>query len=303
MTVSEEFQANRSRLQGLAYRMLGSVADAEDVIQDAYLRWHDVDRAAVDNPEAYLTTVVSRLCLDRLGEARRKREVYIGPWLPEPLLTSHAESSASAEDEELSRDISFALLLALERLSPLERAAFLLHDVFELSYSDIAATLNRGEAACRQLVTRARQHIQRDKSRYPVDADQNEQLASAFFRASRQGDIATLQKLLLDDAVLHADGGGQRTAARKLMHGASRICRFFAGLASKQADTPPHWMMPVTINGGPGVLSLEADGLLQAATLRIEQGRISDIYIVRNPEKLAHLEHLVPEQVESDRTH
>lgn len=296
MTSAREFQAHRSRLQGLAYRMLGSVADAEDVVQDAYLRWHNADRASVENPESFLTTVVSRLCLDRLREARRKREVYTGPWLPEPLVSTYADNPAASADEDLSRDISFALMLALERLSPLERAAFLLHDVFELSYSDIAATLNRGEAACRQLAKRGRQHIQSEKPRYRADTDQSQQLASAFFRASRQGDIGALQALLLEEAVLHADGGGQRTALLRLLQGADRICRFFAALASNPTGSPPLWLMPLTFNGGPGVLSLEADGLLQAATVRIERGRISDIYIVRNPQKLEHLSHLVPRE-------
>lgn len=289
MEAVDYFQQYRSSLQGLAYRMLGSVVDAEDVVQDAYLRWHKVDRASIENPQAYLTTVVSRLCLDRLGEARHQRETYIGPWLPEPVIESpHEEQSA--------HDISFALMLALERLSPLERAAFLLHDVFDYSFADIAVMLERSEAACRQLAKRAREHLRTDKPRFQTNQQDNRALAEAFFGASRQGDVAQLQQLLLHNAVLHSDGGGRRQAALRLITGADKICRLYAGIARKWSDFAPLWSQAITINGAPGMLSLEADGLLQAVSVRFEGDRIADIYVVRNPEKLLHLLPRVPEE-------
>lgn len=291
MTGPELFQQHQPYLQGLAYRMLGSVSDAEDIVQDAYLRWHKIDHGTIDNPQAFLTTVVSRLCLDRLGEARRKRETYIGPWLPDPLV----DQVTPSPEEEIARDISFALMLALERLSPLERAAFLLHDVFDVSFAEIASTLERSEAACRQLAKRARQHIQVNKPRFDVSTADSEQLADAFFIAAKQGDVQQLQEILQAEAVLHSDGGGHRLAALRLIYGADKISRFYAGIARKLKGYPPHWSRRLTINGQPGLLTLEADGLLQTITLCIENHCIRDIYVVRNPEKLQHLLPLVPD--------
>lgn len=283
----DHFQQHRSYLQGLAYRMLGSVVDAEDIVQDAYLRWHNIDQATIDNPQAFLTTIVSRLCLDRLGEARRKRETYIGPWLPEPVVELTPEA-------DIANDVSFALMLALERLSPLERAAFLLHDVFDVSFTEIANILDRKEAACRQLAKRAREHLRKDKPRFKTDREDKQALADAFFSAARQGDVSQLQQLLQENAVLHSDGGGRRLAALRLINGADKICRLFAGIARKSTGYPVLWSQTMPINGAPGILSLEADGLLQAVSVRFEGTRIAEVYMVRNPEKLLHLLPLVP---------
>lgn len=248
----------------------------------------------MDNPRAYLSTVVSRLCLDLWKEARRHRETYVGPWLPEPLVEDLAVRPA---EEHLAHDVSFALMLALERLSPLERAAFLLHDVFDMDFSTVATTLNRSEAACRQLAKRARGHIQNARPRFDVEPEENERITEAFFKASRAGDTATLSSLLANDAILHTDGGGVRSAALRLIRGADKVCRFFAGIALKKRGKPPLWAQERTINGMPGYLTVEADGLPQTISLAIVNGRITDIYVMRNPNKMDHLAKVVPESL------
>ncbi|GGC00708.1 RNA polymerase sigma factor [Marinobacterium zhoushanense] len=287
-----EFESHRRFLGGLAYRMLGSVAEAEDVVQDAYLRWHSTEQQDIDNTRAYLTTVVSRICLDRLKSARHQRETYIGPWLPEPLIELQEDISV---EEELSRDASIALMLALERLSPLERAVFLLHDVFELEFDEISTTLSRSNAACRQLAKRARDNIRLERSRFQVEKRDSERLSEAFFHASRSGDTEVLSQLLADNAILRTDGGGRRISARRPIFGLDRINRFFAGIARKSGGiNQPIWARRVLINGAPGWLTLEQDCLLQATGFAFRDGRIEEIYIVRNPKKLLHLTHLIP---------
>lgn len=292
-TQDRTFETHRSTLKGLAYRMLGTVSEAEDVVQDAYLRWHSTDQARIENPRAYLSTVVSRLCLDHWKEARHRRETYIGPWLPEPLIE---DVSARPPEEDLAHDVSVALMLALERLSPLERAAFLLHDVFDMDFSEVARSLERSEAACRQLAKRARGHIQNARPRFDVKPEDNDRLSEAFFKASRAGDTATLSSLLAEGVVLHTDGGGVRSAALRLIRGADKVGRFFAGIALKKRGKPPKWARQVTINGMPGWLTVEADGLPQTTTLAIVNGRITDIYVMRNPNKMEHLLKMVPER-------
>lgn len=259
--------------------MLGSVAEAEDVVQDAYLRWHRTDRAAVRDAGGFLTQVVTRLSLDVLKSARMKRETYVGPWLPEPLIATEAEEEGD--------DITLTLMLALERLSPLERAAFLLHDVFGLSFDDIARTLDRDPAACRQLATRARNHVRAARPRFPVSEERGLAIAGAFFEASRSGDLAALTALLADDVVFTGDGGGKRLAALNPIHGASRVARFFAGIARKKPDASA-LIATRSIDGLPGFVTQERDGL-QTTALAIEDGRIVAIYVVRNPDKLRHL--------------
>ncbi|WP_165855642.1 sigma-70 family RNA polymerase sigma factor [Marinobacter sp. JSM 1782161] len=288
-----DFETHRPTLKGLAYRMLGTVSEADDVVQDAYLRWHNADRPSIDNPRAWLSTVVSRLCLDRWKEARHRRETYVGPWLPEPLV---ADAAGPDADETLARDVHFALMLALERLSPLERAAFLLHDVFELDFTQVAAALQRSETACRQLARRARRNVQSARPRFETNPAQGEKLSAAFFRASRAGDTDALSRLLADDVRLHADGGGVRAAALRVIHGADRVSRMFAGLARKR-NQPPRWRRAVTVNGLPGWLTVEADGFLQATAVACHDGRITEIYVVRNPAKLDHLAHHVPDSI------
>jgi len=286
-----DFERHRRHLAGLAYRMLGSVAESEDVVQDAYLRWHAADRGAIDNPKAYLTTVIMRLALDRARSAQRRREIYVGPWLPERVV------EAAPPAEAVAGDASFALMLALERLSPLERAAFLLHDVFDLDFDEVAAALGRSTAACRQFASRARGRVRSARPRFEVDADESRRVADAFFAASRSGDTAALRELLAEAVALHSDGGGRRRAMLRVLTGVDRVSRLFLYIARNGARATARWFRLVAINGLPGWLTVEADGALQATAVEIEDGRIAAIYIVRNPDKLAHLASWVPESL------
>ncbi|MCW3849102.1 sigma-70 family RNA polymerase sigma factor [Sphingomonas sp. LB-2] len=273
------FDALRPRLVRIAYRMLGSVADAEDVVQDAWLRWEGVDRAAVLEPEAFLRRIVTRLCLDLLKSARRQRETYIGPWLPDPVV----------EEEEVADDVTLPLMLALERLSPLERAAFLLHDVFGLGFDEIAATIQRDPAACRQLASRARAHVRAERPRFDVPQERGEAIAQAFFAASRSGDMAGLSALLSADVAMHSDGGGLRPAAPDVILGADHVLKLHKGFAVLFAKHGWELVRYARINGLPGFVTREADGMIQTTALDIRDGRIAAIYIQRNPEKLRHL--------------
>lgn len=298
--VTVDLEQHRGYLMGLAYRMLGELAEAEDVLQDAYMRWHGADRQAIDNPRAFLATTVTRLCLDHLKEARRRRETYVGAWLPEPLIAEHSLSAEAAA--ALVDDVSFALLMALERLSPLERAAFLLHDVFDMEFDEIAQVLGRSAAACRQLASRARANVRAARPRFPVAPEESARLAEAFFTASRSGDTAALQNLLAETAVFHSDGGGRKLAALRPIVGVDKLCRLFAGLARKARGAPPLWRHDTTINGLPGFVTVEYDGTLQTTALEIADGRIAAIYVVRNPDKLTHLLPLLPAAVRARLT-
>jgi RNA polymerase sigma-70 factor (ECF subfamily) len=280
------FEPHRRHLLGLAYRMLGSVAEAEDVVQDSYLRWQAADRGSVASPRAFLSTVATRLSLDRLKSAQARKEHYVGPWLPEPLVD---ESAAPDEAVELADDLTYSLLLALERLSPLERAAFLLHDVFDLDYAEVAKTLDRNEAACRQLAARARRNVQSARPRYPVKREEAERLAAAFLKASRQGDADALKAMLAEDVEFHSDGGGLRPAALNVIAGQANVIAFFAGLARKFGGGIPPVLHLGTINAAPGFATLERDGLPQTVSLELEDGLIKRIFVMRNPEKLRHL--------------
>jgi RNA polymerase sigma-70 factor (ECF subfamily) len=274
---------HRGRLLGLAYRMLGSRSDAEDVVQDAYLRF--ACARDVQNSEAFLVTVVTRLCLDRLKSAKAQREVYVGPWLPEPVFDAEGLSADVAT--ELADDLSFALLLTLDRLSPLERAAFLLHDVFDTPFPDIAAMLDRSESACRQLASRARRAV-RDNRPAPAKApDDHARLLEAFAAAVTSGDVGRLAELLRADAIAITDGGGRKIAALQPIVGADRIARFFIGLAGKISGHEIS-IVPAMINGAAGAL-LYMDGELDHTfSLAIDGDRIVAIYLVRNPDKLRH---------------
>lgn len=276
-----DFEAERPRLLRLGYRMLGSLSEAEDVVQEAWLRWARVEES-VDTPGAYLTRVVTRLCIDQLKSARARRETYIGAWLPEPLLGS------TEADESFADDVTLSLMLALERLSPLERAAFLLHDVFDVALTDVATTLGREAAAVRQLAARARKHVQAERTRFAVAPEEGERIARAFFAAAREGNATALGALLASDVQIHSDGGGKVIAFRNVIRGIDRALRLFAGLRRK-AVVPPRLLRVATINGLPGFISLERGGLLQTTALDIQNGRIAAIYIVRNPDKLGHV--------------
>lgn len=276
-----DFEPHRTFLAGLAYRMLGSVAEAEDVVQDAFLRWHEVDRAAVAEPRAYLARVVSRLCLDRMKSASHRREQYVGMWLPEPVVAQPAQS--------LADDLSVALLLALERLSPLERAAFLLHDVFDMDYAAVGAAIEHSEAACRQLASRAREHVREDRPRYPADDAEARKLADAFVVAAATGDVAGFAQLLAEDAVYYADGGGKRRAALNPIVGKERIVQFYEGLLRKGSGAfSAQRVAPATLNGLPGFVFHTAEGV-ETMAVEIGGGKIVAIYQVRNPDKVRHL--------------
>ncbi len=274
------------RLFAVAYRMLGSVSDAEDIVQDAYLRWRRVDVERVHDVTGYLIRVVTRLCLDHLRAARTVREVYPGEWLPEPLITDNPT-------ERLDRDVSVALLMALERLSPLERAAFLLHDVFEHSYEDLSETLKRSQSSCRQLVSRARKHVEQVKPRVRVEREQGEELAKAFFNAAKSGDTKHLTDLLARDVRMHSDGGGKIIATLNPIYGRAKVVRFFAGLARKPSAPKSYTWAFCWLNGLPAIINIEPGGSLQATSLKIDEGRIAAIYMVRNPDKTRHLEKLL----------
>jgi RNA polymerase sigma-70 factor, ECF subfamily len=281
MEATTLFDPLRPRLTRIAYRMLGSVADAEDVVQEAFIRWLNTDRASVRDAEGFLRRVVTRLSLDVLKSAARRRTTYIGPWLPEPIVEN--------EDDEVD-DVTLPLLLALERLSPLERAAFLLHDVFGLDFDEIAETLGREQASVRQLAVRARDHVRSEKPRYELNKRRGMELASAFFAASRSGDMQSLQNMLAEDVTVHSDGGGKRPAGLAPVIGQAAVMKLYASLAGIFAAKPSQLLKYGFINGLPGFVTLEADGTLQTTALLIEDGKIAAQYVVRNPDKLRHLQ-------------
>jgi RNA polymerase sigma-70 factor (ECF subfamily) len=274
------FDPLRPRLTRIAYRMLGSVADAEDVVQEAFIRWMNTDRASVREPEGFLRRVVTRLCLDVLKSAARRRTTYVGPWLPEPIVEN--------ESDEVD-DVTLPLLLALERLSPLERAAFLLHDVFGVDFDEIAETLGREEASVRQLAVRARDHVRAQKPRYELNKRRGMELAAAFFAASRKGDMQALRNMLAEDVTVHSDGGGKRAAALEPTVGYDAVLELYERLARIFAEHPSQLVKFGFINGLPGFVTLEADGTLQTTALLIEDRKIVAQYVVRNPDKLRHL--------------
>jgi RNA polymerase sigma-70 factor (ECF subfamily) len=267
--------------------MTGSVADAEDIVQEAYLRWEGVRPESVQRPKAYLSKTVTRLSIDLLKSARSRREQYVGPWLPEPVLGERAMAVDDAT--ELAQDISMALMMALERLSPAERAAFLLHDVFDSSYAEVAATLGRSEAACRQLVSRARAHVQAARPRYAPSTDEHARLVRAFGAAIVSGDIEALQNVLAEDAVLYPDGGGRVLSAMRPIYGADRVARFLFGVLEKFPLSEAARISEQTVNGGPGFYVEDAGKPVQTIAFDIDGGRIRSVYVVRNPEKLSRL--------------
>ncbi|KMO43641.1 RNA polymerase sigma factor SigJ [Methylobacterium tarhaniae] len=276
------FEAHRPRLLRIGYRMLGSRSEAEDIVQEAWLRWIAADRTAVAAPYPFLARIVTRLCLDQMKSARARRETYVGAWLPEPLV----ETGEEGVDED---DLTLTLMMALERLSPLERAAFLLHDVFGLPLGAVADTLGREAPAVRQLAVRARRNVRSARPRFPVAREEGERIARAFFDASVSGDVASLRTLLAQNAVLCSDGGGKVLAFLNPIAGVERLLRLFAGVRRKWGPDRAALVAPVWIDGLPGYVSRERGGLLQTTALAIEDGRITAIYITRNPDKLRHV--------------
>ena len=283
VTDTDAFEAQRPRLKRLAYRMLGSVAEAEDAVQDAWLRWSRADDDVAD-PAGWLVRTTSRLCIDRLRAAKAQREAYRGPWLPDPLIEELTEDPV-----ERAEDVSVAFLLALERLSPLERAVFLLHDVFDEDYAAVAETLGRTEPAVRQLAARARSHVRDARPRFSVSQEEAGRLAMAFMTAAVQGDYGALSQMLAKDAVLVTDGGGKRKAALRPMVGPEDIVRLLQGLAWRGGWAEGMQVRPVRINGYPGAVVMQGDEPMTIAFQPGADGKIQGVYLMRNPDKLGHV--------------
>ena len=287
-TATATFQEQRRRLMGVSYRILGSIADAEDVVQDAWLRWSATDVATVNNPEAYLTTVVTRLSLDRLRTLKARREVYSGPWLPEPV-TAETDPQAAAE---LADSLSLALLVVLETLSPLERAAFVLREVFAEPYAEVAETLGRDEAAVRQLVSRARKHVDAGGARYRADRDTHNEVVERFVAACQNADLDALLAVLAPDVVLVSDGGGVAKAPVRPISGEDKVGRFMIGATTKGvADAT---VQLEVFNGQLGLVARVDGRAVVALAFRIADGQVQMLHLVANPGKLAALDAPIP---------
>ena len=289
MTDLATFAALRPRLFSIAYRMLGTRADAEDVVQDAWLRWNDADRAQLQSAEAWLVTITTRLSIDRLRTRKTEREAYIGWWLPEPLVELDERTPESAA--ELASDVSVAFMWVLERLSPEERAAFLLRQVFEHDYQEIAAMLGKSEAACRQLVHRAQGRVQQEQPRFDVSRDTHRELLATFMQAAGSGDRAAMKALMSDQVQLVADGGGKVNSFRHILHGAGRVAGVYWSLEHQFPGLVGY--RPAMINGEPGLLRY-VDGKIESAqSFIVDNGRIVAVFIMRNPDKLIALPQFV----------
>jgi RNA polymerase sigma-70 factor, ECF subfamily len=280
-----QFQQHRPLLQGIAYRMLGSRADADDMVQEAYLRWHRADLERVRTPKAWLVATTTRLCIDRLRKAQVEREAYIGPWLPEPVVGEAVPGADVAS--ELASDLSVAFLVMLERLAPEERAAFLLRDVFNTDYPDIGRILVRNEASCRQVVHRARQRLRRDKPRFVVNEAARTRLLEQFVAGLRAEDPAKLLSLFATDATWTSDGGGKTRAAHKIVRGARHVTRLALGVWRAILSRATYRLM--TINGEPGWMTFVDDRPFAAITIDTDGTHILAVFVVLNPDKLARL--------------
>jgi RNA polymerase sigma-70 factor (TIGR02957 family) len=285
--MSDVFEEHRNLLFAVAYRMLGTAADAEDAVQDAWLRWSAADRSDVQDPKAYLVRITTNVALDRLRSARAQRETYVGPWLPEPMLTS---PDVAAEGAELSESVSMAMLVVLETLSPLERAVFVLKEVFGYPYAEIARALDRTETSVRQLGTRARKHVEARRPRFEAGGAERRAATERFLDAVVGGDINRLMETLAPDVTLWTDGGGKVRAPKKIVHGADLIARFFAGISTRPYEgvDPGDWLLRrVEINGGPAVVVYGPDGPISAISATVgDDGHVRDIHLVANPDKL-----------------
>jgi RNA polymerase sigma-70 factor (ECF subfamily) len=283
-TRAEVFASARPMLFAIAYRMLGSVMDAEDLVQDAYLRWQEAPETDVRSPRAYLTTIVTRLAINHLRAARTKRETYVGPWLPEPLVTEDTPDAV-----ELAESLSMAFLVLLERLSPIERAVFLLHEVFDFHYTEIARMVDKTEANCRQLLTRAKKRVGAPEGRFEADPEQARRLTQRFTEASVAGDLEGLLALLAEDVTVWADGGGKVPgAALNPVRGATAVARFILGIMRRVVPAGTT-LRPAELNGQPGFIAYVSGRPLSALILDIRDGRIHTIYAVGNPDKLQAL--------------
>lgn len=278
MSEQDAWSAHRPLLFTVAYEVLGSAADAEDVVQDSWLRWREVDHAEVRDPRAYLVRIVTRLALNRLRAVHRRREDYVGPWLPEPLRTT----GDVADDLELADSVSTAMLLVLETLAPVERVVFVLREVFDVSYDEIAASVGKSPDAVRQIARRARRHVAERRPRQEVAAADRKQVHDRFIAASQRGDLQSLIDLLAPDVVLTTDGGGARKAALRPILGVDKVLRFLVGVYD-----PTMIVRKVTVNGAPGMAIENGDELDSVVSLAVRCGVVTGLYVVRNPAKLA----------------
>lgn len=285
MSHLETFNQHRSLLFAIAYRMLGTVTDAEDMVQETFLRWQQTTEATVKSAKTYLSTITTRLCIDHLRSARVQRVGYVGPWLPEPIVTQQTNDPAA--QVELADSLSMAFLVVLERLSPIERAVFLLREVFDYNYDEIAQMVGKSPANCRQILRRSRQHIAAQRPRFPVSHQQQEQIAAQFLEASSQGSLQDLLTLLAKDVTFWSDGGGQVVAALKPLQGAMKVARFLLAIRSKWLSTSVAHV--IEVNGQPGILYRVNDDIHSVMTFEIVDSYIQSIYSVRNPEKLKRI--------------
>lgn len=277
-----DFEQHRQHLFAVAYRLLGSAAEAEDAVQDTYLRWHGADQDEIREPAAWLTKVLTNLCLNRLTSARARRESYVGPWLPEPLLTAYTPLDTA----ELRESVSMAFLLLLERLSPAERAVFVLREAFEYSHREIAEVLDLTEANCQQLYHRAKQRVAQDRRRYDTDGEEKLRITKNFLVAARGGNMAALEGMLAEDVVAWADGGGKSRAARKPIRGRERASVYLGWLATTVAGLE---IRVEEVNGEPAILAFIDGVLTTVINLQIADGLVTDFRAVVNPDKLTHI--------------
>jgi RNA polymerase sigma-70 factor (ECF subfamily) len=288
-TATEVFEEHRPVLMGVAYRMLGRVTDAEDVVQDAWLRWSGADRSDVREPRGYLVRVTTRLAIDRLRHVQSRKEAYVGPWLPEPYVTDFGDTVPdTAERAVLAESVSLAVLVVMESLSPLERAVFVLREAFGYPYAEIAAVLDRTEAAVRQLAGRARKHVDERRPRYEVDPAERRDLTQRFLAAAAEGDLEGLMALLAPDVRLVGDSGGLAQAPVRVIQTADKVGRFLQGVSRKSVADPSFRFME--INGGFSVVVLSGDKVDSVFQLDVADGRVQCVYVIRNPQKL----HSVP---------
>ncbi|HEX9989805.1 MAG TPA: RNA polymerase sigma-70 factor [Chloroflexia bacterium] len=281
----EVFNKHRALLFSIAYRMLGSAADAEDILQEAFLRWQRAGEDEVKSPKSYLSAVVTRLCIDQLRSAKARREVYVGPWLPEPIMTQHMPDMTSTQ--ELAESLSIAFLVVLESLSPVERAVFLLREVFGYDYAEIARVVGKSEANCRQITHRAQQRIHERRPRFHTTHEQQERVTQEFMQACANGNLQGLMAMLTNNAVLMSDGGGKAQAARNPIYGPNNVARFILGILAK---APPNISVRLNdVNGQPGIVTFVDDQPNAVLVLDVQDEQIRGVHIVANPDKLQAL--------------
>ena len=285
----ESFESYRPYLFSIAYRMLGSAMDAEDMVQETYLRYQTTPAEPIRSLKAYLTTIIIRLCMDQLQLARRKREVYVGPWLPEPILTTTTSASGDpAERVDIEESISLAFLVLLEQLQPFERAVFLLREVFEYAFAEIASMLGKSEAACRRSFSRAKQHLKEHRPRFPASPETHRELLSGYFQAVETGEMTALQNLLAEEVTLWADSGGKvKGAALRPISGRDAVARFSVG--TKRFLPEDYRVEMAEVNRQPALIFRTGDQALLVLTIEVEEGHIQAIRLIANPEKLTRI--------------